>query len=563
MPSRQPVLATSSHCQPSAPHAAEPYLYHAHPLPSRRRPPAADGARASTSWRRRSRRSRAARRCCRCARSFSFRKTTDAFAVMPAIHRHRRRRCRREDHHRVSRAITAPQFDSHQGAVLLFDREQRQPRRGARRDRRSRRFARPPSRRSRRGCSRAKTRRRSRSSAPACRRTRTSRRCAPCGRSRRCASGAATPSNARTPRRRRRATEFELDASCRRRAAPTPCATPTSSARRRRRASRCCSASGSRRARTSTPSARRRRARASSTPQRSSARDSTSTGASRRSRSRATFSFRCTTATSAPSTSSAEIGELLIGRGEGRRDEQRDHALQVARPGDRRSRGVGVRLRRGAARRRRRATSSSAGRGLRRIEPLDDRRRPRRARAHRVDRRRERRSIRLNVDAPAEIYLKLEIAAADRLVQAARRDERDPYRCRRKRSSDGVYTASAGNMAQGVAWGARELGVPCTVVMPDNAPRTKVDAVERLGATIVPVPYDEWWQTLARPRARGHGRHVHPPGRRPRRDGRQRHDRARDRRGSAGRRRRAGAVRRRRTRLRHRDGGARARAQRA
>ena len=48
--------------------------------------------------------------------------------------------------------------------------------------------------------------------------------------------------------------------------------------------------------------------------------------------------------------------------------------------------------------------------------------------------------------------------------------------------SRGVYTASAGNMAQGVAWGARELEIPCTVVMPDSAPRTKVDAVERLGA---------------------------------------------------------------------------------
>ena len=45
----------------------------------------------------------------------------------------------------------------------------------------------------------------------------------------------------------------------------------------------------------------------------------------------------------------------------------------------------------------------------------------------------------------------------------------------------GVYTASAGNMAQGVAWSARELGVPCTVVVPDHAPATKLAAVERLG----------------------------------------------------------------------------------
>jgi threonine dehydratase len=66
-------------------------------------------------------------------------------------------------------------------------------------------------------------------------------------------------------------------------------------------------------------------------------------------------------------------------------------------------------------------------------------------------------------------------------------------------------------MAQGVAWGARELGVPCSVVMPDSAPRTKVEAVTRLGGRIVAVPYDEWWATLA-----AHGRDgldgtfVHP-----------------------------------------------------
>lgn len=75
----------------------------------------------------------------------------------------------------------------------------------------------------------------------------------------------------------------------------------------------------------------------------------------------------------------------------------------------------------------------------------------------------------------------------------------------------GVYTASAGNMAQGVAWAARALGVPATVVVPDTAPRAKLDAIARLGATILPVPYDEWWATM-----RDHGRagmagvFVHP-----------------------------------------------------
>lgn len=46
---------------------------------------------------------------------------------------------------------------------------------------------------------------------------------------------------------------------------------------------------------------------------------------------------------------------------------------------------------------------------------------------------------------------------------------------------DGVVTASAGNMAQGVAWCARDLGVPCRVIVPDNAPRAKLDASRRWG----------------------------------------------------------------------------------
>jgi len=60
----------------------------------------------------------------------------------------------------------------------------------------------------------------------------------------------------------------------------------------------------------------------------------------------------------------------------------------------------------------------------------------------------------------------------------------------------GVYTASAGNMAQGVAWCARAASVPCAVVVPDTAPRAKLDAIERLGARIVPVPFERWWQVL-------------------------------------------------------------------
>jgi len=58
----------------------------------------------------------------------------------------------------------------------------------------------------------------------------------------------------------------------------------------------------------------------------------------------------------------------------------------------------------------------------------------------------------------------------------------------------GVLTASAGNMAQGVAWRARELGIPCTVIAPETAPETKVKAVERLGGRVIKVPFAEWWR---------------------------------------------------------------------
>jgi threonine dehydratase len=65
-----------------------------------------------------------------------------------------------------------------------------------------------------------------------------------------------------------------------------------------------------------------------------------------------------------------------------------------------------------------------------------------------------------------------------------------------ERLAHGVYTASAGNMAQGVAWCARALGVPCTVIVPEHAPVAKTSAVERMGGTIIRVPFERWWQVL-------------------------------------------------------------------
>jgi len=75
----------------------------------------------------------------------------------------------------------------------------------------------------------------------------------------------------------------------------------------------------------------------------------------------------------------------------------------------------------------------------------------------------------------------------------------------------GVYTASAGNMAQGVAWCARAAGIACSVVVPDMAPRAKLDAIERLGAHLIPVPFERWWRVLVERRYEGlDGHFVHP-----------------------------------------------------
>ena len=100
-------------------------------------------------------------------------------------------------------------------------------------------------------------------------------------------------------------------------------------------------------------------------------------------------------------------------------------------------------------------------------------------------------------EAPAEIFLKLENlqpigsfkirGASNAMGRLARED-----------LSEGVLTASAGNMAQGVAWRARDLGIPCTVVAPETAPETKIRAIERLGGRVIKVPFEEWWEVFER-----------------------------------------------------------------
>ncbi|MDP4261757.1 MAG: threonine/serine dehydratase [Bacteroidota bacterium] len=111
---------------------------------------------------------------------------------------------------------------------------------------------------------------------------------------------------------------------------------------------------------------------------------------------------------------------------------------------------------------------------------------------------------------PGEIYLKLEnlqpigsfkLRGASNILNAADKNL----------LNDGVYTASAGNMAQGVAWTARTMNIPCTVIVPDHAPQTKLDAITRLGARYIKIPFSDWWQVLVTRKFEGmKGLFVHP-----------------------------------------------------
>ncbi len=118
--------------------------------------------------------------------------------------------------------------------------------------------------------------------------------------------------------------------------------------------------------------------------------------------------------------------------------------------------------------------------------------------------------VQLNADdAQGEIYLKLEnlqpigsfkIRGAANVTGLADTNQ----------LAAGVVTISAGNMAQGAAWTARRLGLPCTVIVPDHAPDAKLAAITRLGAKIEKVPFETWW-SMMETRETGHdGLLVHP-----------------------------------------------------
>lgn len=119
--------------------------------------------------------------------------------------------------------------------------------------------------------------------------------------------------------------------------------------------------------------------------------------------------------------------------------------------------------------------------------------------------------VRLHVaDAPAEIHLKLETLQPINSFKI--RGAGNAIRCAPDAlRSQGLLTASAGNMAQGVAWVARELGLSATIAVPEHAPQAKLDAIERLGGRVLKVPYDDWWQAIVTSEIPGEeGLFVHP-----------------------------------------------------
>jgi threonine dehydratase len=75
----------------------------------------------------------------------------------------------------------------------------------------------------------------------------------------------------------------------------------------------------------------------------------------------------------------------------------------------------------------------------------------------------------------------------------------------------GVWTISAGNAGQGVAYAAREAGVPCTVLVIDKAPENKIERMRALGAKLIKAPFDACWKAMDDRAFEGiDGTFVHP-----------------------------------------------------
>lgn len=104
--------------------------------------------------------------------------------------------------------------------------------------------------------------------------------------------------------------------------------------------------------------------------------------------------------------------------------------------------------------------------------------------------------IRLNVNnLPTEIYLKLEnlqpvgsfkVRGATNVLKKATKEQ----------LSQGISTASSGNLGFALAWYAQRIGIPCTVIVPDKSPEAKLSPLKEAGGTVVKVPYDEWFKIV-------------------------------------------------------------------
>ena len=119
--------------------------------------------------------------------------------------------------------------------------------------------------------------------------------------------------------------------------------------------------------------------------------------------------------------------------------------------------------------------------------------------------------VRLDVgDGAAAIYLKLENLQRTNSFKLRGAANAVALLSPEKRAL-GVWTISAGNAGQGVAFAARQAGIPCTVVTIETAPQTKVQRMAALGANIVKASFDACWEAMERRSFRGvDGTFVHP-----------------------------------------------------
>lgn len=104
--------------------------------------------------------------------------------------------------------------------------------------------------------------------------------------------------------------------------------------------------------------------------------------------------------------------------------------------------------------------------------------------------------VRLNMDdMPAEIYLKLEnlqpvgsfkVRGAANVLEKSAKEQ----------FKQGISTASSGNLGLALAWYARQMGIPCTAVVPDTSSGAKLSPLEDAGGKVIKVPYDEWFKIV-------------------------------------------------------------------